>query len=742
MSRKQASPVVFEAAEKYIAAGYHIVAVRPNKQPWGDIDKGKNWRRPFSAAEISDRLKLCGCTAIGFLGGKLNHGIVPLDFDSLKGATWWRKRCEAAGIDPDDFPTVITPGKIKPDGSRTPGKHRYVHDVRGTLGNSEGKLTELGINVRGAGHVMLPPSPHPHGGTYYWDERRSLDDYPDGIPACPDFIYDAIKARTKAGGQGTHGNGQASLDDRTYRYCRKALDNERQRVAQAKPTTRNQTLNNAALALGHLAHYGAFSEDEVRAALQMASAANEYLNQDGVPAFEATFNSGWGAGTAQPRDIKLKEHPASAGSRRRTDKRTANDRGNGVDASEIDRDAREHLEAQPAETDATPPVDELGEWDAGRDITAPIPPRPWLLGTVFCLGYLSSLFGQGGVGKTAVRLLQYLSVALGRSLLGDHVFRQMPVLIICLEDDRDEIRRRLKAAMIRHNITPGDLEGRLFIACPRGVRLADLSDEGSPIRGPLYDWTRDAILRRKPGLVSFDPFMKTHGLPENDNKAMDFVAEMMAQMAIEFQVTTDAPHHTRKGIMVAGDADAGRGASAIKDDARLVYTLVRMTSDEAEILNISEAERRLLVRLDSAKVNLAPPSTEARWFKLIGVELGNGTEEYPAGDNVQTAEKWTAPQSFDGVNTYIANEILNEIDRGLADGTRYSSHHRAGEREARHVIQRHLPQKTDKQARKIIKTWEENGVLHQKEYEDPRTRKPRLGLYLNPANRPGTRHDA
>jgi hypothetical protein len=44
-------------------------------------------------------------------------------------------------------------------------------------------------------------------------------------------------------------------------------------------------------------------------------------------------------------------------------------------------------------------ADGLGEWDAGED-NEPIPPRQWLLGNIFCLGFLSSLFGEGGVGKT------------------------------------------------------------------------------------------------------------------------------------------------------------------------------------------------------------------------------------------------------------------------------------------------------------------------------------------------------
>jgi hypothetical protein len=40
--------------------------------------------------------------------------------------------------------------------------------------------------------------------------------------------------------------------------------------------------------------------------------------------------------------------------------------------------------------------------DAGDDIEKP-PPRAWLLGNVFCREFLSFLFGDGGIGKTALR---------------------------------------------------------------------------------------------------------------------------------------------------------------------------------------------------------------------------------------------------------------------------------------------------------------------------------------------------
>ncbi len=52
----------------------------------------------------------------------------------------------------------------------------------------------------------------------------------------------------------------------------------------------------------------------------------------------------------------------------------------------------------------------LGEWDAGDD-DAPIEPRGWLLGNVYCRRFVSSLLAEGGAGKTAVRTAQALALA-------------------------------------------------------------------------------------------------------------------------------------------------------------------------------------------------------------------------------------------------------------------------------------------------------------------------------------------
>jgi hypothetical protein len=382
----------------------------------------------------------------------------------------------------------------------------------------------------------------------------------------------------------------------------------------------------------------------------------------------------------------------------------------------------------------------LEVFDAGED-DEDIPPREWLLGNCFARGFLGGCIGDGGVGKTALRILMYLSMATNRALTGHHVFQRARVLLVCLEDDRTELRRRIKAAMMHYKIGRADLKGWLYYATPRGVKLAELK-EGSPAIGKLEGMIRSAVAELEIAVVGFDPLVKAHAVDENKNVEMDFVADLLTQIASDLNVATDICHHTKKGTAVAGDADAGRGAGATKNAGRLMYTLTRMTPKEAETFGIGERERLLYVRHNSGKVNLAPPSMAAEWFKLVGVSLGNGNDRYPHGDNVQTVECWEPPQTFEGVNTAIANAILDEIDSGLEDGSYYSSANSAGAREARLVVQRHMPEKTDPEARKIIKTWLTNGLLYKDTWPDPKSRKPHERLRVNHTKRPGTRHDA
>jgi hypothetical protein len=237
-------------------------------------------------------------------------------------------------------------------------------------------------------------------------------------------------------------------------------------------------------------------------------------------------------------------------------------------------------------------------------------------------------------------------------------------------------------------------------------------------------------------LVCLDPFIKTHSVGENDNNAVDFVCDLLATIAIDTNCAIDFPHHTSKGLATAGDANKGRGATAAKDAARLVFTLTPMTPEEAGMFGISEGERRSLVRLDSGKVNIAPPSTEAKWFRLVGQPLGNGTDAYPYGDEVQTVEVWDPPDTWSGLDSQLLNRILDDIEAGLPHEQRCSAGSAAGVRAAWAVVKKHSPDKPEKACRAVIAAWVKSGTLFNELYWDPVQRRELLGLRVNHTKRP------
>lgn len=416
-------------------------------------------------------------------------------------------------------------------------------------------------------------------------------------------------------------------------------------------------------------------------------------------------------------------------------------------------------QAEPEPTPSEPrdttegPSSLLGEWNAGSD-TYVIPPRAWLLGNTYCRQFVSSLLATGGGGKTAMRILQAISCATNRELTGEKVFQRCRVLYVSLEDDADELRRRVQAAKLHHGISTEELDGWLFLAAPgqKAGKLVTSEPAGrsrkqeSRVRaGAMLDEVKRAIDAHKIDLLLFDPLVKAHDVEENDNTAMDFVISTLTELAIEKNIAVDILHHTSKGATDPGNADRGRGASAVNNGARLVYTLSTMSIDEANALQIPAGDRRSFIRIDSGKVNIAPQLRDAKWFQIVGVDLRNRTSLYPSGDNVQTVVPWTPPQALDGVTDDMRQSIVREIEMGVPEGTmrkvkgkeqptkagsRYSVHHNSDWRDVCTVVHRHVPDKSDKQARQIVNSMIEGRVLIEDAYLDPNTSKEAKGLRI------------
>ena len=133
------------------------------------------------------------------------------------------------------------------------------------------------------------------------------------------------------------------------------------------------------------------------------------------------------------------------------------------------------------------------------------------------------------------------------------------------------------------------------------------------------------------------------------------------------------------------------------------------------------------MRLDDAKQNYAAIG-DAVWYEKVPFRLGNG-------EMVVAAIPWSPPDVWAAI-TPIANAILDDIEAGIDGGKRrYSDAPNAKERSVTIVFAKHVPSLTDRQARAIIKTWVENGMLGRDKYDDPIDRRERSGLVV--LKRPG-----
>lgn len=370
--------------------------------------------------------------------------------------------------------------------------------------------------------------------------------------------------------------------------------------------------------------------------------------------------------------------------------------------------------------------------------SGPIPPREWLLGVHLCRRYVTVLAAPGGVGKTTLMLSWALSLASGRSLTRHHVHHQGKALIVTAEDGVDEMRRRFRACRMHNGFDQFD-RNNLFFLCltGKGASLSSIDERGDPVDTGAASRIEETVRRLGVDAVFIDPFVKFGGCDENDNRAVDFVMQLLVRIADRCNVGVLVLHHTRKGQATAGDPEMARGAKSLIDAARIALTLLPMAQDDARTMGIPEPDRPQYVRLDDAKANLAPKALKASWYRLASVALENGTDAYPNGDSVQAIEPWDPPETWDGLTDDILNLVLDDIDAGTTGGERYSQANAAKDRAAWKALQIHCPDKTEGQCKQVISTWVGTGLLYVEEYDSPASRKKAKGLFVDHSKRPG-----
>ncbi len=347
---------------------------------------------------------------------------------------------------------------------------------------------------------------------------------------------------------------------------------------------------------------------------------------------------------------------------------------------------------------------------------AAIPRRQWVYGHHLIRRFVSLTAAQGGAGKSSLLIADALSIASGRDIVGTPVYGgPCRVWLWNLEDPMDELQRRIAATAQHYGITEAEIGGRLFVDSGRqqGLCLATQDHNGTRIVEPVADALIAEIKAHSIDVLMVDPFVSSHGVPENDNGAIDMVAKKWGAIADQTGCAIEIVHHLRKLQGAEATAEASRGAIALVAAARSVRVLNRMTEDEAAKAGLEGP--RGYFRVADDKNNLAAPSNAADWFHLQSVLLANG-------DEVGVVTPWQWPDPFEEVTTADLLAVQQAID---GKGYRLSS--QAKDWVGNAIANVLGLDAADKAAKSritgMIKTWLNNGVLVKLEVEDEMRRK-------------------
>jgi KaiC/GvpD/RAD55 family RecA-like ATPase len=256
------------------------------------------------------------------------------------------------------------------------------------------------------------------------------------------------------------------------------------------------------------------------------------------------------------------------------------------------------------------PLEQIGFIDPAQ-----LPKRKIIHGLDYIEGTISMTVAAGGVGKSTAIIYEACSIA----------NKGHNVMLLMLEDEPNEVKRRVKACVMHHNFDEGKVGANLVILSQE-QRLTMAAVDTNQAVAVDYDKLRDAIKLFGTQVLIVDPFVQTHQMNENDNQQINFVADLFRSIAKECHIAVMLVHHTRKGAEFGARGENARGASALKDAARNVRELRLPTPNDVRDLNIEPTKASELIIVDHTKANYTRLA-DLRYLRKVIVEVRCGLIE-------------------------------------------------------------------------------------------------------------------
>jgi hypothetical protein len=334
----------------------------------------------------------------------------------------------------------------------------------------------------------------------------------------------------------------------------------------------------------------------------------------------------------------------------------------GFDAADLERDGVDDPDAWlskrlPKQREAEPTEAIQGELLVAEpaDTEDAIPPRDYVVPGHIQRGVVTELIGPGSAGKSQLCIAWVVALALGHEFGDFRPTRAMRVLVFNVEDDIAEQQRRVAAALRLFGATKAGLGGRLLLVTPTrtGMLLSADPDTRALQHTTLMIELLEQVEALKPDLLILDPLVELHDAEENDNTLGRHVLAEFRVIARQHNIGLLLCHHVRKSNNPEpGNADAGRGASAVGAAVRKCFTIFPMSDAEAERWQIRQPQ--FYFRLDGAKAN-HDRKNGTEWFERVVFTLDNG-------DAVAAASPWTPPA--EAITDKVVGELIELVEEG------------------------------------------------------------------------------
>jgi hypothetical protein len=295
-----------------------------------------------------------------------------------------------------------------------------------------------------------------------------------------------------------------------------------------------------------------------------------------------------------------------------------------------------------------------------------LPRRQWLYGHHYIRRFVSGTVATGGMGKSALALVEALAMATGRDLLGHRSRGKFRVWYVNLEDPMDEIERRVGGILLRYGISAQEVEGQLFIDSgrDRDFTLVTTTRNGVEVQEQLCAEIEVQIKALGIDVLIIDPLISALRIAENDNNAMDVAIKRLARIAENTNCAVELLHHTRKGSLNdSGEPsiDDARGASSFGGAVRVGRVLRRMTKQDAGKAEVDNHEQ--FFRAHLAKANMSPRLDKSEWYQLQSVDLGNDSAE-ELSDQVGVVTRWEWPDVCEELGEFDLYRVQKAVNEG------------------------------------------------------------------------------